>query len=72
MAAQDYEQVTYSGPDGAQVGAASTDKIGFWGVTPVTLGSTIAAATNSGTTVSNVLAQLNSLITELQRKGVIA
>lgn len=71
MAAQDYEQVTYSGPDGAQVGKASTEKVGFWGVTPVTLGTTIAAV---GTTVSTsvVAASLNLLIVELQRKGVIA
>ena len=35
MASQDYEQVTYNGPAGAQVGAAATDKIGFYGATPV-------------------------------------
>ena len=35
MAAQDYEQVTYNGPAGAQIGAAATDKIGFYGATPV-------------------------------------
>jgi hypothetical protein len=35
MPAQDYEQVTYNSPDGAQVGQSSTEKIGFWGATPV-------------------------------------
>lgn len=30
-----YEQVTYNSPDGAQVGATATDKVGFWGATPV-------------------------------------
>lgn len=35
MAAQDYEQVTYGSADGAQMGGAATDKIGFYGATPV-------------------------------------
>lgn len=30
-----YEQVTYNGPDGAQIGKAATEKIGFYGSTPV-------------------------------------
>jgi len=71
MAAQDYEQVTYGSPDGAQVGSASTELIGFWGKTPVTLGSTIAALETSVST-STVCTKVNALITELQRKGVIA
>ena len=32
----EYEQVTYNGGDGAQVGRTSTDVVGFWGATPVT------------------------------------
>lgn len=35
MAAQDYEQVTYGGPTGAQVGKSATEKVGLWGATPV-------------------------------------
>jgi hypothetical protein len=35
MAAQDYEQVTYNSPNGAQVGQSATEKIGFFGATPV-------------------------------------
>jgi hypothetical protein len=34
MAAQDYEQVTYNGPNGAQVGASASEKIAFHGATP--------------------------------------
>ena len=71
MAAQDYEQCFYSSPDGGQVGGASTDKVGFWGVTPVTLGTSIATATAS-TTLTNIFYQFNLLLAELQRKGVIA
>jgi hypothetical protein len=35
MAAEDYEQLTYGAPAGAQLGGAATDKVGFWGATPV-------------------------------------
>jgi len=35
MAAQDYEQVTYNSPAGAQMGQSATEKIGFYGSTPV-------------------------------------
>ena len=35
MAAQDYEQVTYNGPAGAQIGKSSTEKVGFYGAVPV-------------------------------------
>jgi hypothetical protein len=35
MAAQDYEQVTYNSPSGAMIGQSATEKIAFYGVTPV-------------------------------------
>ena len=50
MAAQDYEQVTYNGPAGAQIGAAATDKIGFYGATPV-----VQRATATTHTTTNVV-----------------
>lgn len=34
MAAQDYEQVTYNGASGAQVGSSASEKIAFHGATP--------------------------------------
>lgn len=30
-----YEQVTYNSPDGAQIGVSATEKVGFFGATPV-------------------------------------
>jgi hypothetical protein len=30
-----FEQVTYNSPDGAQMGKSATEKIGFYGATPV-------------------------------------
>jgi hypothetical protein len=35
MAAQDYEQLTYNAPDGAQIGKSATEKVAFYGATPV-------------------------------------
>lgn len=35
MAAQDYEQVTYNSPAGAMMGKSATEKIAFYGTTPV-------------------------------------
>lgn len=35
MAAQDYEQVTYNGPAGAQVGSSAAEKVAFYGAVPV-------------------------------------
>ena len=50
MAAQDYEQVTYGSPDGAQMGASAADKIGFYGATPV-----VQRATSTSHTTTNVV-----------------
>lgn len=35
MAAQDYEQVTYNSPAGAQIGQSATEKVAFYGAVPV-------------------------------------
>ena len=35
MSAQDYEQVTYNSPAGAQIGQSASEKIGFYGAVPV-------------------------------------
>ncbi len=35
MAAQDYEQVTYNGPAGAQIGKSASEKVAFYGAVPV-------------------------------------
>ena len=38
------EQVTYNSPDGATIGKSSTEKISFYGVTPVVLNTKIGRA----------------------------
>lgn len=50
MAAQDYEQVTYNSADGAQVGSSASEKIGFYGATPV-----VQRATATTHTTTNVV-----------------
>ena len=55
MAAQDYEQVTYNSADGAQVGSSATEKIGFFGATPVVQRSEadqVAVTAAAGTKIS--------------------
>lgn len=62
-----YEQITYGSPDGAQLGGAATDKIGFWGTTPVvkpaaltTALTTITPADAAGTPDYAIAAVTNS------------
>jgi hypothetical protein len=50
MAAQDYEQVTYNSPAGAQIGQSASEKIGFYGATPV-----VQRATATTHTTTNVV-----------------
>ena len=50
MAAQDYEQVTYNSPAGAMIGSGATEKVGFYGATPV-----VQRATATTHTTTNVV-----------------
>ena len=70
MAAQDYEQVTYNSPSGAQVGSSSTEKIGFFGATPVVQVAVTAVATGTATTTLNET-KINRLYTALRTLGLI-
>ena len=45
-----YESVTYNSPDGAMIGASASEKIGFYGATPV-----VQRATASTHTTTNVV-----------------
>lgn len=53
MAAQDFEQVTYNSPAGAQIGQSATEKIGFFGATPVVQQAITAVGTTTATTALN-------------------
>jgi hypothetical protein len=70
MAAQDYEQVTYNAPSGAQVGASSTEKVGFFGATPIARPSVTWPNTGTATTTLNEL-KANRLMAALVNLGLI-
>ena len=52
MAAQDYEQVTYNAPGGAQIGSSASEKIGFYGATPVVQRATASTHTTTAVVTS--------------------
>lgn len=52
MAAQDYEQVTYNAPSGAQIGSSATEKVGFYGATPVVQRATASTHTTTAVVTS--------------------
>lgn len=68
MAAQDYEQVTYNGPAGAQIGKSATEKVGFFGATPVAQIANVVDATDAATAIT----KLNAVIAGLESLGLFA
>lgn len=70
MAAQDYEQVTYNSPAGAQIGQSATEKIGFFGATPVVQQAITAVGTTTATTALNET-KIDRLYTALINLGLI-
>lgn len=48
-----YEQLTYNSPDGALMGNSATEKIGFYGTTPVVQRALAAQATSLLSTASS-------------------
>lgn len=71
-----------NGPDGMCLGSASTEKVGFFGATPVVQGANIADATNTTTTTSTTTAlttdldslrsKFNTLLSRLETLGLLA
>lgn len=84
--ATSYEQVTYNGPDGAQMGKAGTEKIAFYGRTPATiqtkptaLGTVVFSAAftgmwafSSSTVARAAIARIDSLGTKLANLGLFS
>lgn len=65
-----YERVDYGSPDGAQFGGAATDKIGFFGATPVAKPSVTWPNTGTATTTLNET-KVNRLKAALETLGLI-
>ena len=68
--ATSYENVTYNSPDGALVGASATEKIGFYGKTPIVQPSVTWPNTGTATTTLNET-KVNRLMTALVNLGLI-
>ena len=84
MAAQDFEQVTYNAPSGAQVGSSATEKVAFFGATPVVQPTdaaqtalTLTTATSGGfgfvtsAAFDSFTAQLENIRASLETLGLI-
>lgn len=64
-----YEQTTYNSDDGAQMGKSATEKIGFYGATPIVQAS---LAQQTGTlTTTQLRAELTALQNALANLGLI-
>jgi len=51
-----YEQLTYNSPDGAQIGKSATEKVGFFGATPVVQQTGCAVPTDLATSITAITA----------------
>jgi hypothetical protein len=65
-----YERLDYGSDDGAQLGGAATDKIGFYGATPVARPSVTWPNTATATTALNEL-KANRIMAALVSVGLI-
>lgn len=78
MAAQDYEQVTYNAPAGAQIGSSATEKVSFYGAVPVVQRTFVASLHNTTAIASSTdfsaahLAVVNEIQNTLRGLGVWA
>lgn len=63
-----YERLDYGSSDGCQIGGAATDKIGFFGATPVVQQTTVAVATDAATVITTA----NACRTALRNLGLMA
>ena len=64
-----YERLDYGSDDGCQMGIASTDKIGFYGATPI-VQATLAQTTTI--TATQLRAEVTALQNALVNLGLIA
>ena len=82
----EYEQLSYNAPDGAQFGRAASDKVGFYGATPVIqYGTAVGAAStfiittnttatfglDSSAAVSTLVFQVSTINQALRGYGLI-
>lgn len=79
------ERLDYGSPDGCLIGGSATDKIGFYGVTPVVQPAVIATVTTTGATSTTnaygyttaaqadaIVTAVNYLISAVKNIGICA
>lgn len=65
------KQLSDGSPDGTTLGQSATDKIGFYGATPVVRGSAVTALVTTPT-ATDIATAVNAIINRLQTAGIIA
>lgn len=65
----EYEQVTYNAPDGAQFGKATTEKLAFYGSTPL---AQLAVSSAISTTLSVSTAGVYGFTTSTETMQVVS
>lgn len=66
----EYEQASYNAPDGVQLGKSATEKVGFFGATPVVQAAITAVGTTTATTTLNET-KIDRLYASLATLGLI-
>lgn len=61
-----YERLDYGSPDGCQIGGATSDKVAFFGTTPVSQRAAAAQATTSVGTASSTAVDTNLKATVIE------
>lgn len=62
------QELSKKHPDGTSLGQSATDKVGFFGATPVDQPAAVADATDAATAIT----QCNAVIAALEELGLIA
>ena len=65
------KQLSDGGSEGASLGQSATDKVGFYGATPVVQGSAVTTLATTPT-ATDIATAVNSIISRLQTVGIIA
>ena len=81
----EYELVTYNAPDGAQFGKSTTDKIAFYGSTPIvkpTIDSAVSTTSTISTSgawgfasqaeINQIVAAVSTTAYQLKQLGLVA
>ena len=65
------KQLSDKNPDGTSLGQSATDKISFYGETPVVQGAAVTTLATTPT-ATDIATAVNSIISRLQDVGIIA